>query len=143
LSWPPKVTSGQVWTVQIDGLPAWTLNFNDVTKDGDPTGPATQGNKKFAALALRYDDGWFGFAMIEETGAYFCEFENASSVNGSRLTNGLALRREKGAEKSQDLKKSCTATLVSGNASLPGSGHLEMGFNSFQTLDQIIAAAHL
>jgi hypothetical protein len=53
LSWPPKVTPGQVWTVQIDGLPVWTLNFNDVTKDGDPTGPATQGNKKFVALTLR------------------------------------------------------------------------------------------
>jgi hypothetical protein len=54
------------------------------------------------------------------------------------------LRCEKGADKSQDLKKSCTAMLVNGNASgQPGSGNLEMGFNSFQTLDQIIAAAHL
>jgi serine protease Do len=143
LTWPPKVTPGQVWTVQIDGLTPWTLNFNEVDKDGDPTGPATQGNKKFVAFALRYDDGWFGFGMADATGAYFCDFENGQSVNGSRLTNGLALRREKGAEKSQDLKKSCTATLVSGNASFPGSGNLEMGFNSFQTLDQIIAAVHL
>jgi serine protease Do len=143
LAWPPKVTPGQVWTVKIDGLSPWTVNFNEVDKDGYPTGPATQGNKQYVGVALRYDDGWFGFAMVDETGIYFCDFENDKSVNGLRLTNGIGLRREKGAEKSQDLKKSCTATLVSGNASFPGSGNLEMGFNSFQTLDQIIAAAHL
>jgi serine protease Do len=144
LAWPPKVVPGQVWTVKIDGLTPWTLNFNEVDKDGYPTGPATQGNKQFIGVALRYDDGWFGFGMVDETGIYFCDFENDKSVNGLRLTDGLALRREKGAEKSQDLKKSCTATLVSGNAAgQPGSGNLEMGFNSFQTLDQIIAAAHL
>jgi serine protease Do len=143
LAWPPKVTPGQVWTVKIDGLSPWTVNFDEVNKDGYPTGPATQGNKQFIGVALRYDDGWFGFAMVDETGIYFCDFENDQSINGLRLIKGIGLRREKGAEKSQDLKKACTATLVSGNASLPGSGNLEMGFNSFQTLDQIIAAAHL
>jgi serine protease Do len=143
LAWPPNVVPGQVWTVKIDGLSPWTVNFDEVNKDGYPTGPATQGNKQFIGVALRYDDGWFGFAMVDETGIYFCDFENDSSINGLRLIKGIGLRREKGAEKSQDLKKSCTATLVSGNASLPGLGNLEMGLNSFQTLDQIIAAVHL
>jgi serine protease Do len=139
LAWPPKVVPGQVWTVKIDGLAPWTLTFDEVNKDGLPTGPATQGNKQFIGVAIRYDDGWFGFGMIDDTGIYFCDFENEQSINGLRMVQGLALRREKGAEKSQDLKKSCTATLVSGNASLPGSGNLETGFRFFQTLDQIVA----
>jgi hypothetical protein len=150
LTWPPKVTPGQVWTVKIDGLTAWTLNFNEVDKDGYPTGPATQGSKKFIAVALKYDDGWFGFAMVDDSGIYFCDFENDQSVNGLRLVKGIALRREKGADKSQDLKKACTATLTSGNpGSVPGSGasmglhasndSLEMALNPFAALNQILA----
>ena len=77
--------------------------------------------------------------MVDETGIYFCDFENDQSVNGLRLIKGIALRREKGAEKSQDLKKSCTATLVSGNASVPGSGDLSLEVAGFMTLDQLIA----
>ena len=140
LTWPPKVVSGQVWSVQIDGLPAWKLNFAGIDLDGYPTGSATQGSKKFAAYAVQYKDGWFGFQMIDATGTYSCDFEDASSVDGSRLLKGSAFYREKGAEKSQDLKKSCTATLGNGNASgQPGLGNLEARFNAFQTLDQIIA----
>jgi serine protease Do len=153
LTWPPKVVPGQVWSVKIDGLSPWTLNFNEVDKDGDPTGPATQGNKQFVAFALKYDDGWFGFGIADASGAYFCDFENASSVSGLRLIKGIALRREKGADKSQDLKKACTATLTSGNpGSVPGSGNtisvprsgnsLEMALNPFNALNQIFARIH-
>ena len=144
LTWPPKVAPGQVWVVKIDGLTQWTLTFDKLDQDGDPTGSAVQGSKQFATFAFKLEDGWFSFQIADNTGSFFCDFENASSINGLRLVNGAAFRKDKGAQKATDLKKSCTATLVSGNAmSLPGSGHLETRFNSFQTLDQIIAAARL
>ena len=141
LSWPIKAAPGQVWTVQIDGLTPWKVSFENLDQDGDPTGPATQGSKKFVAFAITYKDGWFGFQIVDTTGAYSCDFEDASSISGMRLTKGQAFRQEKGAEKPQSLNKSCSATLVSGSVSgVPQAGtEMDNPIRSFSSLYELVA----
>jgi serine protease Do len=130
LTWPPKVAPGQNWTVQIDGLPVWTLSYDKVDQDGDPTGTAKQGSKQFSTFAFLLDDGWFRFQISDNTGSYYCDFENASSLSGSRLVKGLAFRKDKNSENVQDLKKGCTATLLGGSNAAAGSGGGNTGGNS-------------
>ena len=110
-TFPPKI--GQSWTVTIDGLAPWVINFRALDQDGDPTGTALQNGVSRAALAFT-SDGLKIFGLAGDNNAqYLCVFAANAQANGATLAGGTALLLPQGANSPQNLNKSCTATLNS------------------------------
>jgi hypothetical protein len=111
LNWPPK--PGEAWSLTIDGLTPWAINFEKLDQDGDPTGTATQGSSVFTAFAFNDTGiaGVFQMANRQTSESYYCTFKTLS-IQGNSFTGGSALYQPKGGQASS-LNKSCTATLGS------------------------------
>jgi hypothetical protein len=120
--WPPK--PGENWTMTIDGLAPWAINFEKLDKDGDPTGTATQNATAFTAFAFS-DTGVAGaFQMInrQTSESYYCAFKTLQ-VQGNAFVGGVALFQAKGGQAS-NLNKTCTAAIgssVNSNTNTGGS----------------------
>jgi hypothetical protein len=107
--WPPK--PGESWTVTIDGLAPWAINFEKLDKDGDPIGSALQGGAKFVAAAFKDNDG-YEFGLTNDTTVFFCTFSTLQ-VQGNAFVGGQSYSGLKSAQSIPSLKKSCTAAIGS------------------------------
>jgi hypothetical protein len=108
-TWPPKPNEN--WTLVIDGLAPWLINFDRLDKDGDPVGTATQSGVKFEALAYKDKDG-YEFELSDDTTVYFCTFSSLQ-VQGNAFIGGKAYAGPKSANSVPSLKKSCSAAIGS------------------------------
>lgn len=125
--WPPKPSEN--WTVTIDGLTPWIINFEKLDQDGDPTGTGTQNGASFTVYAFK-DTGVAGvFQMANrQTGeSYFCIFKTLQ-VQGNAFVGGIATNKPKGGQ-SSNLNKSCTAS----NGSISASNQTSPFANPSQT----------
>jgi hypothetical protein len=110
-NWPPK--PNETWTMTIDGLAPWAINFEKLDKDGDPTGTATQSGVAFTAFAFK-DTGVAGaFQVInnQTNESYYCAFKTLE-VKGNAFVGGVALYQAKGGQASV-MNKTCTAAIGS------------------------------
>lgn len=58
-AWPPRVSEGQTWQVQVQGEQwsgNWTVTLSGHDGDGDPVGSAVSGNKTLTALMWQKDN---------------------------------------------------------------------------------------
>ncbi len=118
-TWPPKPTEN--WTMTIDGLAPWAINFDKLDK-GDPTGTAVQSGAKFVAYAYKDKDG-YEFELSDDTNVYFCTFTTLQ-VQGNAFIGGKAYAGPKSANSIPSLKKSCSAAIgssASANTNTSGS----------------------
>ncbi len=108
-AFPPK--PGQTWTVTIEGLNPWTLEFKNLDKDGDPEGTGRQGTFSAAAFAFTDDENSRVFQFFGANGGYWCVFLKNASFNGA--ANGEAYFRATGQQTPSKMNRACSATLVS------------------------------
>jgi hypothetical protein len=106
--WPPK--PGEAWTMTIDGLAPWLINFESLDK-GDPTGRAVQSGAKFVAFAYQDKDG-YEFELSDDVNVYFCTFASLQ-VQGNAFIGGKAYGGPKSANSIPSLNKSCSAAIGS------------------------------
>ena len=107
LAWPPK--PGEAWTMTIDGLAPWAVNFEKLDKDGDPTGPAVQGSAQFTGFAYKNKDGYV-FEVVDRTTVYDCIFATLQ-IQGNAFVGGKAYSGASNANSLPPLNKSCSAAL--------------------------------
>lgn len=119
-TWPPKPSEN--WTLTIDGLAPWLINFDKLDKDGDPTGTAIQSNAKFVAFAYKDKDG-YEFELSDDTTVYFCTFATLQ-IQGNAFIGGKAYAGPKNAQSIPSLKKSCSAAIGSSVAANTGGSTL-------------------
>ena len=111
-SFPPK--PGQSWTLTIDGLAPWALNFTKLDSDGDPTGTGVQSGSSKPVFAYKLQSGTYRFQVFDARSAIFvCDFPVGATINGATVVGGAA-----GTAPNQDanltpLNKSCSVTLLS------------------------------
>lgn len=122
-TWPPKPSEN--WTLTIDGLAPWAINFDKLDKDGDPTGTAIQSNVKFVAYAYKDKDG-YEFELSDNTTVYFCTFATLQ-IQGNAFVGGKAYAGPKSANSIPSLKKSCTAAIGSSSAATTSTGGSTLG----------------
>ncbi len=115
--WPPK--PGEAWTMTIDGLAPWAINFEALDK-GDPTGSAVQSGAKFVAFAYQDKDG-YEFEISDDINVYFCTFASLQ-VQGNAFVGGKAYAGPKSANSIPSLKKSCSAAIGSSASANPNTG---------------------
>lgn len=116
---PAKV--GQTWVMTIEGLPAWTIQYNRLDQDGDPTGPATQAgsSQNFTTYAYEDEDGRFLFHVENQRNeAWACAFEDPVEFKEQTLSGGEALNSPPTADNWNSMNRPCTVTLQSGNAAV-------------------------
>ncbi len=124
-TWPPKPS--ETWTMTIDELAPWAINFEKLDKDGDPTGTATQNGAAFTAFAFK-DTGVAGaFQMInrQTSESYYCAFKTLE-VKGNAFVGGVALYQPKGGQAS-NLNKTCAAALGSSINTTTNTGGTTLG----------------
>jgi serine protease Do len=115
-NFPPKV--GETWTVTLEGLAPWTLQFRELDQDGDPTGIATQNGTSNDTYAFRTQGGVSRFQMVsgDNSGSYFCDFTTLQ-VNGNAFVGGRSGRSVRnpngGSSPVSSLNTTCTAALGS------------------------------
>jgi hypothetical protein len=110
-TWPPK--PNEAWTMSIDGLAPWAINFEKLDSDGDPTGTAMQNGTAFTAFAFK-DTGVAGIFQManRQTGeSFYCAFKTLE-VKGNAFVGGVALNQPKGGQ-AAPMNKSCLAALGS------------------------------
>ncbi len=113
-SFPPK--PGQVWTMTIEGLAPWTLNFTKLDGDGDPTGTGTQNGVSKTVFAFTEPNGRRFFQVFDARNTvYYCIFPNAIQVSGSSLVGGNAFSAPSPDANAAPLNKSCTVTITADN----------------------------
>jgi hypothetical protein len=108
--WPPK--PGEAWTMTIDGLAPWAINFEKLDKDGDPTGPATQSGVKSTAFAY-LDNGEYVFEITDGKTVTDCVFTKLQ-VQGNAFVGGKAYSGDANSNSIPSLNKACSAALGSG-----------------------------
>ncbi len=113
--WPPK--PGEAWTLTIDGLAPWAINFDQLDKQGDPAGTASQNGAQFIAFAYKDSDG-YEFELSDNTNVFFCTFATLQ-IQGNAFVGGKAYGGLKTEQSVPNLKKSCSAAIGSGNAPTP------------------------
>jgi serine protease Do len=114
---PAKV--GQTWLMTIEGLPAWTLQYNRLDQDGDPTGPATQtgSSQGFTTYAYEDEEGRFLFHVENQRNeAWACAFEDPVQFAGQTLSSGEALNSPPTADNWNSMRRACTVVLQSSSA---------------------------
>ncbi len=115
-NFPPKPS--ETWTVALDGLAPWMLNFTKIDEDGDPTGFATQSGNRTETWAFQTPDKKFRFQMVaaDRSGSYFCDFDRLQ-VSGNAFIGGRSGRSVRNASGNGndfiDLKTSCVAAFGS------------------------------
>jgi serine protease Do len=110
-SFPPK--PGQTWTMTIDGLAPWTINFTKLDSDNDPTGTATQNSVTKTAFAFTVQSGQRYFQVFDAQSVYYCVFPNAVQRNGSSLIGGQAFTAPNPDANTTNMNRTCTATITS------------------------------
>jgi hypothetical protein len=108
--WPPK--PGEAWTMTIDGLAPWAINFEKLDKDGDPTGPATQSGVKSTAFAY-LDNGEYVFEITDGKVVTDCVFTKLQ-VQGNAFVGGKAYSGDANSNSIPPLNKACSAALGGG-----------------------------
>jgi serine protease Do len=117
---PAKV--GQTWLMTIEGLAAWTIQYNRLDQDQDPTGPATQANSSqgFTSYAYEDDEGRFLFHVENQRNeAWACAFEDPVQFKDQTLSEGEALNSPPSADNWNPMRRACTATLLSSSVVAP------------------------
>jgi serine protease Do len=113
-NFPPKV--GETWTVTLQGLAPWTVQFTSLDSDGDPTGTATQSGITTDAWALKLQDGSSRFQMVssDKNGSFFCDFKTLQ-VSGNAFVGGASNRSIRnpngGGNQFLNLNTTCTAAI--------------------------------
>lgn len=121
-NFPPKV--GETWTITLQGLAPWTLQFTELDSDGDPTGSATQNGVRTDTYAFRMQGGVSRFQMVspDRNGSFFCDF-TALQVSGNSFVGGRSGRSTRdpngGGNVFSSLNTSCTAALGSSSQPQP------------------------
>jgi serine protease Do len=110
-SFPPK--PNQTWTITIDGLAPWTINFTKLDSDGDPTGTATQNGVTKTAFAFTVQSGQRYFQVFDAQSVYYCVFPNAVQSSGSSLIGGRAFTAPTPDANAINMNKACVATITS------------------------------
>jgi serine protease Do len=114
-AFPPKV--GETWTVTLQGLAPWTVQFTALDTDGDPTGTATQSGITTEAWAFKMQDGSSRFQMVssDKNGSFFCDFKTLQ-VSGNAFVGGASARSVRnpngGGNQFSSLNTTCTAAIV-------------------------------
>ncbi len=110
-SFPPK--PGQIWTVTIEGLEPWTLEFKNLDRDGDPEGTSRQGNSSATSPAYAFtDQNEKVFQFFVGNNGYWCVFAKPV-FDGATISGGQAFYRAANQSGAGPLNKSCTATILS------------------------------
>jgi hypothetical protein len=122
-TWPPKPSEN--WTLTIDGLLPWAINFDKLDKDGDPTGTALQSGAKFVAFAYKDKDG-YEFELSDDTTVYFCTFATLQ-IQGNAFIGGKAYGGPKNAQSIPSLKKSCSAAIGSSASATTNTSSSTLG----------------
>ncbi|MFN3265487.1 MAG: hypothetical protein ACK41E_01480 [Deinococcales bacterium] len=131
-SFPPK--PGQKWSLTIDGLAPWALQFTKLDSDGDPTGTGVQNGDSKPVFAYRLQSGTFRFQVFDSRSAvYVCDFPASIRPNGATVSGGAA-----GFAPNQDanltsLNKSCSVTLLSSAVLQSSLAPFETMFLAWQT----------
>ena len=110
-SFPPK--PGQTWTLTIDGLAPWTINFTKLDSDNDPTGTSTQNGVTKTAFAFTVQSGERYFQVFDAQSVYYCIFPNAVQRNGSSLIGGRAFTAPNPEANATNMNRACVATITS------------------------------
>lgn len=122
-TWPPKPSEN--WTLTIEGLAPWAINFDKLDKDGDPTGTALQSGAKFVAFAYKDKDG-YEFELSDDTTVYFCTFATLQ-IQGNAFIGGKAYSGPKSANSVPSLKKPCSAAIGSSASATTNTGGSTLG----------------
>ena len=119
--WPPRLSVGQTWRVNLADQGVYSVVLNGTDKDGDPVGTA----RPVTGPSL---DAFFYFLQREQnavlqltdgTRVWGCVFE-PGSLKGSTLTGTLVLKSGRDAS-FETTGKVCTATLETGPSVNPSS----------------------
>jgi serine protease Do len=110
-SFPPK--PGQTWTLTIDGLAPWTINFTKLDSDNDPTGTSTQNGVTKTAFAFTVQSGQRYFQVFDAQSVYYCVFPNAVQRNGSSLIGGQAFTAPNPEANATNMNRACVVTITS------------------------------
>ena len=110
-SFPPK--PNQTWTVTVQGLEPWTVEFKNLDSDGDPEGTSRQGSFSGVAYAFTDDESSKTFQFAGANGMYWCVFPRNPNFDGASIVGGRTFFRAANQQTAGNLNKSCTATLVS------------------------------
>jgi serine protease Do len=109
-AFPPK--PGQTWTLTVQGLEPWTLEFKKLDADGDPEGTSKQGTFIGPAYAFVDDESSKTFQFFGANGTYWCVFPRNPSFDGASIIGGKTYFRASNQQDSNPLNKSCTATMI-------------------------------
>jgi serine protease Do len=122
-SFPPK--PGQTWTVTVQGLEPWTVEFKNLDNDGDPEGISRQGSFSGVAYAFTDDESSKTFQFAGANGMYWCVFPRNPNFEGANMVGGKTFFRASSQQSAGNLNKNCTATLTSLGSSTIMVGKLE------------------
>lgn len=109
-SFPPKL--GQTWTVTIQNLSPWRLEFTKLDKEGDPEGTGKQAKFTAPTYAFVDDEGERVFQMFSPNTTYWCGFAKDAVFSGATISNGKAYAQVKGQSTPRPMNRPCTATLI-------------------------------
>ncbi len=109
-SFPPK--PGQSWTLNIDGLAPWAINFTKLDADGDPAGTGTQNGISKPAYAFTVQSGRRYFQTFDANAVYYCIFPNQVQVSGSSLIGGQAFTAPNPDANATSMNRACSATIT-------------------------------
>lgn len=120
-TFPPK--PGQTWTLTIDGLAPWALNFTKLDSDGDPTGTGTQNG--VAKNVYAFSDGSiFRFQVFDaQNTVFYCDFPNTRPTTAT-VIGGSAFTAPNPQTRASAMNRACsvtinTSTLLAKPASAP------------------------
>ncbi len=122
--WPPRLSVGQTWRVNLADQGVYSVVLNNTDKDGDPAGtarPASGPNLDAFFYFLKREQNAV-LQITDGTRVWGCVFE-PGSLKGSTLTGTLVVKSSREAN-FETTGKVCTATLEAGpsvNPSSPGS----------------------
>jgi serine protease Do len=109
-SFPPK--PGQTWTVTVQGIEPWTLEFKKLDTDGDPEGNSRQGAFSGVAYAFTDDESSRTFQFEAPNGMYWCVFPRNPNFEGANIVGGKTFFRAFNQETAGNINKSCNATIT-------------------------------
>jgi hypothetical protein len=113
---PPK--PGQKWTLTIDGLALWALDFTKLDSDGDPTGTGTQNGVAKTAFAFTAQDGSRYFQVFDaQNTVYYCIFPNRPQVSGASFVGGRAFSAPNPQANATNMNRACSTTITADGAS--------------------------